>query len=280
MAPPHRKPPERSIPICSGVHPCGGDRLRRAGRSRVHGRRENRGQGAGRREGLPGAGRGHPARPVRGLATVRPTEDDQASGSCVPCCSRRRSRCHQVGCTLIRDVGLHRTLSFDPMLFFNELLVHLGIPTGSSDEAHASRLSVVASRSNGLTCSGHDSPGMDSFLRCQDPVFLGTAEHEALYLRGWPTATGSVRRRGSSACASRRSAVGSATARSDVAHDRRPARGSGRGGRPAPCRTARDPTAPAHTSRRNAFPGVITKVTRDKVSATVEIQAGPYRVVS
>jgi molybdopterin-binding protein len=38
--------------------------------------------------------------------------------------------------------------------------------------------------------------------------------------------------------------------------------------------------APAHTSRRNAFPGVITKVTTDKVSALVEIQAGPHRVVS
>ena len=38
--------------------------------------------------------------------------------------------------------------------------------------------------------------------------------------------------------------------------------------------------APAHTSRRNAFPGVITKVTKDKVSALVEIQAGPHRVVS
>jgi molybdopterin-binding protein len=33
-------------------------------------------------------------------------------------------------------------------------------------------------------------------------------------------------------------------------------------------------------SRRNAFPGVITKVTRDKVSALVEIQTGPHRVVS
>ena len=33
-------------------------------------------------------------------------------------------------------------------------------------------------------------------------------------------------------------------------------------------------------SRRNAFPGVITKVTLDKVSALVEIQAGPHRVVS
>ena len=51
---------------------------------------------------------------------------------------------------LIREVGLHRALSFDPMLFFNELLVHRGIPTGSSDEAHVPRLSVVASRSNGL----------------------------------------------------------------------------------------------------------------------------------
>jgi molybdopterin-binding protein len=39
-------------------------------------------------------------------------------------------------------------------------------------------------------------------------------------------------------------------------------------------------SAPAHTSRRNAFPGVITKVTKDKVSALVEIQAGPHRVVS
>jgi molybdopterin-binding protein len=38
--------------------------------------------------------------------------------------------------------------------------------------------------------------------------------------------------------------------------------------------------APAHTSRRNAFPGVVTKVTKDKVSALVEIQAGPHRVVS
>jgi molybdopterin-binding protein len=39
-------------------------------------------------------------------------------------------------------------------------------------------------------------------------------------------------------------------------------------------------SAPSHTSRRNAFPGVITKVTKDKVSALVEIQAGPHRVVS
>jgi molybdopterin-binding protein len=33
-------------------------------------------------------------------------------------------------------------------------------------------------------------------------------------------------------------------------------------------------------SRRNAFPGIVTKVTKDKVSALVEIQAGPHRVVS
>jgi molybdopterin-binding protein len=44
-------------------------------------------------------------------------------------------------------------------------------------------------------------------------------------------------------------------------------------------RRAAKPAA-THTSRRNAFPGVITKVTRDKVSALVEIQAGPHRVVS
>jgi molybdopterin-binding protein len=33
-------------------------------------------------------------------------------------------------------------------------------------------------------------------------------------------------------------------------------------------------------SRRNAFPGVITEVVRDTVSATVEIQAGPHRVLA
>jgi molybdopterin-binding protein len=38
--------------------------------------------------------------------------------------------------------------------------------------------------------------------------------------------------------------------------------------------------AAVHTSRRNAFSGVITKVTKDKVSALVEIQAGPHRVVA
>ena len=38
--------------------------------------------------------------------------------------------------------------------------------------------------------------------------------------------------------------------------------------------------APSHTSRRNAFPGVVTNVTKDKISALVEIQAGPHRVVS
>jgi len=33
-------------------------------------------------------------------------------------------------------------------------------------------------------------------------------------------------------------------------------------------------------SRRNAFPGIITEVVKDKVSATVEIQAGPHRVLA
>ena len=44
-------------------------------------------------------------------------------------------------------------------------------------------------------------------------------------------------------------------------------------------RRAERPT-PTLTSRRNPFPGVITKVKKDKVSALVEIQAGPHRVVS
>jgi molybdopterin-binding protein len=38
--------------------------------------------------------------------------------------------------------------------------------------------------------------------------------------------------------------------------------------------------APSAASRRNAFPGVVTKVTLDTVSALVEIQAGPHRIVS
>jgi molybdopterin-binding protein len=33
-------------------------------------------------------------------------------------------------------------------------------------------------------------------------------------------------------------------------------------------------------SARNRFPGIVTKVTRDGVMAQVELQAGPYRLVS
>jgi molybdopterin-binding protein len=33
-------------------------------------------------------------------------------------------------------------------------------------------------------------------------------------------------------------------------------------------------------SARNRFPGLVTKVTKDKVMAQVEVQAGPFRVVS
>lgn len=40
------------------------------------------------------------------------------------------------------------------------------------------------------------------------------------------------------------------------------------------------PAAPAAESARNRFPGLVTKVTKDTVMAQVEIQAGPYRVVS
>ena len=42
----------------------------------------------------------------------------------------------------------------------------------------------------------------------------------------------------------------------------------------------RDPEVIVNQSARNRFPGIVTKVTKDKVMAQVEIQAGPYRVVS
>jgi molybdopterin-binding protein len=43
------------------------------------------------------------------------------------------------------------------------------------------------------------------------------------------------------------------------------------------------PASPARTppeSARNRFPGLVTKVTKDKVMAQVEIQSGPFRIVS
>ena len=47
---------------------------------------------------------------------------------------------------------------------------------------------------------------------------------------------------------------------------------------------ARRKTAPDRTivaqSARNRFPGVVTKVEADRVAATVEVQAGPHRLVS
>ena len=43
-------------------------------------------------------------------------------------------------------------------------------------------------------------------------------------------------------------------------------------------RSSRTPIAQA--SQRNRFPGVITEVKRDKLAATVEIQAGPHRILA
>lgn len=43
---------------------------------------------------------------------------------------------------------------------------------------------------------------------------------------------------------------------------------------------ATSPTSPRAQSTRNRFVGIVTKVTKDKVVAQVEIQAGPHRVVS
>ena len=42
---------------------------------------------------------------------------------------------------------------------------------------------------------------------------------------------------------------------------------------------ARTKAASAH-SARNKFPGIVTRIVRDRVSAQVEIQAGPHRLVS
>lgn len=43
---------------------------------------------------------------------------------------------------------------------------------------------------------------------------------------------------------------------------------------------APEPEAFAAQSARNRFTGIVTKVNRDTVVATVEIQAGPHRIVS
>src|SRR5258705_903544 len=41
-----------------------------------------------------------------------------------------------------------------------------------------------------------------------------------------------------------------------------------------------DPPAVSSESARNRFTGIITRVIKDAVAAQVEIQAGPYRIVS
>ena len=49
---------------------------------------------------------------------------------------------------------------------------------------------------------------------------------------------------------------------------------------PACSRSARAAEPIAAASARNRFPGVITEVKRDGLAATVEIQAGPHRVLA
>lgn len=46
-----------------------------------------------------------------------------------------------------------------------------------------------------------------------------------------------------------------------------------------PNRTAKPDAATKH-SARNRFPGIVTRVIKDRVAAQVEIQAGPHRLVS
>lgn len=41
-----------------------------------------------------------------------------------------------------------------------------------------------------------------------------------------------------------------------------------------------DEGVPEWRSARNSFPGIVTRVVKDKVAAQVEVQAGPHRVVS
>lgn len=41
-----------------------------------------------------------------------------------------------------------------------------------------------------------------------------------------------------------------------------------------------DPDVVVGRSARNRFPGIVTRVVKDKVAAQVEIQAGPHRIVS
>ena len=41
-----------------------------------------------------------------------------------------------------------------------------------------------------------------------------------------------------------------------------------------------DPGAIVSQSTRNRFPGIVTRVVKDKVAAQVEIHAGPHRIVS
>ena len=43
---------------------------------------------------------------------------------------------------------------------------------------------------------------------------------------------------------------------------------------------APEPGAIVSSSSRNRFPGIVTRVLKDKVAAQVEIHAGPHRVVS
>jgi molybdopterin-binding protein len=43
---------------------------------------------------------------------------------------------------------------------------------------------------------------------------------------------------------------------------------------------AAEPDRPVTRSARNSFPGIVTRVVKDKVAAQVELQAGRHRVVS
>lgn len=43
---------------------------------------------------------------------------------------------------------------------------------------------------------------------------------------------------------------------------------------------AGDPEHPSHTSARNAFQGLVTRIVSDEVMSQVDLQCGPFRVVA
>ena len=131
-------------------------------------------------------------------------------------------------------------------------------------------------RAAGLTRTIGARAGQERSSQAPTPAL---ASHGAI-LRTWQTATGSVRRQQRWRPARDASALGagwSAEGRADRRGQRRiPATELAR--LLAERRSAQAPIA--QTSARNHFAGVVISVTKDRAAATVELQAGPHRILS